>query len=121
MTSSDRFDVPTLSLLLATILLLASGQILFKLAAGGLQLDNPRTLISWPLLAALTLYGIATLMWLLVLTRLPLSFAFPFYGLTFLLVPVLAALFLGEVLRVQTLIGGLVILVGVVICARSPV
>lgn len=120
MTSPGRLDLPTLALLLGTILLLAGGQILFKFAAAGLQIDNPRTLLSWQLLAALTIYGIATLMWLVVLTRLPLSVAFPFYGLTFLLVPMLAALFLGEVFRVQTLIGGLVIMVGVVICVRVP-
>lgn len=118
-TSSDRLDMPTLLLLLGTILLLAAGQILFKFAAAGVQFENPRTLLSLPLLAALALYGVATLMWLLVLTRLPLSFAFPFYGLTFLLVPILAAVFLGETLRIQTLVGGLVIMVGVVICARS--
>lgn len=116
---SGRLDMPTLLLLLGTILVLAAGQILFKFAANGLQFGQPRTLLSLPLLAALTVYALATLMWLMVLTRLPLSVAFPFYGLTFLLVPVLASIFLGETLRMQTLLGGLVILVGVTICARG--
>ena len=64
--------------------------------------------MSLPLLGALVIYALATLLWLLVLSRVPLSFAFPFYGLAFLLVPVLAAVVLGEVLRWQVLVGGAV-------------
>ena len=120
MTSTDwRFDLPTMTLLLATIAVLAGGQVLFKLSANGLQLGDPRTFLSFPLVAALGIYGVATLMWLVVLTRLPLSVAFPFYGLTFLLVPLLAWLFLGEPLRIQTLVGGVVIIIGVAICAKG--
>ena len=120
MTSTDwRFDLTTMTLLLATIAVLAGGQVLFKLSANGLQLGDPRTFLSVPLVAALGIYGVATLMWLVVLTRLPLSVAFPFYGLTFLLVPILAWLFLGEPLRIQTLVGGVVIIIGVAICAKG--
>ena len=120
MTSTDwRFDLTTMTLLLATIAVLAGGQVLFKLSANGLQLGDPRTFLSVPLVAALGIYGVATLMWLVVLTRLPLSVAFPFYGLTFLLVPLLAWLFLGEPLRIQTLVGGVVIIIGVAICAKG--
>lgn len=116
---AGRLDIPTLLLLLGTIFVLATGQILFKFAASGIQFGQPKTLLSWHLLVALAIYGIATLMWLLVLTRLPLSFAFPFYGLTFLIVPILASIFLGETLRIQTILGGLVIMIGVVICAKG--
>ena len=120
MTPTDwRFDLTTMTLLLATIAVLAGGQVLFKLSANGLQLGDPRTFLSFPLVAALGIYGVATLMWLVVLTRLPLSVAFPFYGLTFLLVPLLAWLFLGEPLRIQTLVGGVVIIIGVAICAKG--
>ena len=120
MTSTDwRFDLTTMTLLLATTAVLAGGQVLFKLSANGLQLGDPRTFLSFPLVAALGIYGVATLMWLVVLTRLPLSVAFPFYGLTFLLVPILAWLFLGEPLRIQTLVGGVVIIIGVAICAKG--
>lgn len=120
MTTTDlavRWDLQTVWLLLGTICLLAAGQVLFKSAAAGFQLLQPRTYLSFPLLAALVLYGAATIMWLLVLTRLPLSIAFPFYGLTFLVVPIVAFLFLGEPLRIQSLLGGLVILLGIGICA----
>lgn len=104
-------------LTLLTIALIALGQVLFKLAAGSVQLLEPRTLVSLPLLVALSIYGIATLMWLVVLARVPLSVAFPFYGLTFLLVPLLAWLVLGESIRPQVLVGGAIIMVGIVVCS----
>lgn len=120
MTSPDwRFDIPTMALLLGTVSVLATGQVLFKLAANGLQLSDPRTFVSLPLIAALGIYALATAMWLVVLTRLPLSVAFPFYGLTFLLVPVLSWLWLGEPMRMQTVVGGMVIIVGLLICAQG--
>jgi drug/metabolite transporter (DMT)-like permease len=107
---------PTVILLiLSTILLLAGGQVLFKQAAGALSFSKPLSLLSWQLLLALTVYGVATLLWLVVLSRVPLSVAFPFYGLTFLLVPTFAWLLLKEPIRPQVLIGGAVIMVGVVI------
>jgi drug/metabolite transporter (DMT)-like permease len=114
-----RLTLSTTLLVLGTIAILASGQVLFKMASTGLQLSQPRTFFTWQLIVALAAYAVATLLWLLVLTRLPLSVAFPFYGLTFLLVPALAWLFLGEPVRLQTFVGGAIILVGVVVCARA--
>jgi drug/metabolite transporter (DMT)-like permease len=102
-------------LTLGTIALLALGQVLFKLAAGSIQLSDPRSLVSLPLFIALTIYGLATVMWLVVLSKVPLSTAFPFYSLTFLLVPLLAWLVLKEPIRPQVMIGGVVIMVGIVI------
>lgn len=104
-------------LILGTILMLSFGQVLFKTASAHLDMSQPATWVSVPLVAALALYGLATLSWLVVLSRVPLSFAFPFYGLAFLLVPVIAAMFLREPLRWQTLAGGAVILCGIAITA----
>lgn len=52
-------------------------------------------------------------MWMMVLKRMPLSQAFPFYGLTFLLVPTLAHFVLGEQIGYQTFAGGAIIMIGV--------
>lgn len=109
----------TLALLLGVIVLLAVGQVLFKYAAGDFHLDQPRSWLSLPLLVALVVYAAATLGWVLVLARVPLSLAFPFYGLAFLIVPILARLFLHEPLKLQTLIGGAVILAGIAISSRG--
>ena len=48
--SLARVDTSTWLLLAATILVLAAGQVLFKFAANGLQLDQPRSFISVSLL-----------------------------------------------------------------------
>ena len=113
MNEVSRMDWATSALLAATLLLLSLGQILFKLASADLSLKEPRSFASPSLLAALAIYGIATVMWVLVLKKMPLSVAFPFYGFTFLLVPGLAYLILGEKIAYQTLIGGAIILLGI--------
>lgn len=115
MNRTEFLTPGNLSLILGTILLLSLGQVLFKAASSQIVVDQPMSWMSLPLLSALMIYGIATLMWLVVLSRVPLSFAFPFYGLAFLLVPVLAALLLREPLRWPVLLGGAVILCGIAI------
>ena len=115
MKSTASLDAGTLTMILGTIALLGFGQVLFKSAATGLELSNPRSLLSFQLVAALAVYGFATLAWLVVLSRVPLVIAFPFYGLGFLLVPLMAWALLNEPLRWQTLVGGAIILVGIVV------
>ena len=106
MSRAEYFTAANMALILGTILMLSFGQVLFKSASAQLDLSQPSTWISLPLVAALGVYALATVAWLVVLSRVPLSFAFPFYGLAFLLVPVLAAWVLREPLRWQVLLGG---------------
>ena len=115
MNRADYFTPANMGLILGTILMLSLGQVLFKSASSQLHLSQPATWMSLPLVAALGVYGLATAAWLVVLSRVPLSFAFPFYGLAFLFVPALAALFLREPLRWPVLVGGVVILCGIAI------
>ena len=121
MTEPIRMDWVTGLLLGATLLLLSLGQILFKWTSVGLSLKDPRSLLSPGLIAGLVIYGIATVMWIMVLKRMPLSLAFPFYGLTFLLVPVLAHYLLGERIGYQTLLGGAIIMAGVFVTSWGRV
>jgi len=104
-------------MILLTIAMLACGQVLFKQASGQLSFSRPASLFSWTLFFALLVYGMATLLWLAVLSRVPLSLAFPFYGLTFLLVPLFAWWLLHEPIRPQVWIGGGVIMLGVLIAS----
>jgi multidrug transporter EmrE-like cation transporter len=113
------FDPVAAGLLLATVVLLSLGQVLFKVAATSLQLSDPRTFLSWPLLSALVLYAVATATWLAVLARLPLSVAFPFYGLTFVLVPLLAHRVLREPVGIASYVGGALILAGIAVSAHG--
>ncbi|HOC12164.1 EamA family transporter [Thermomonas sp.] len=115
MIKSEFLTPSNVALIVGTILLLSLGQVLFKAASAQIVVSQPASWVSLPLLAALVVYGLATGLWLVVLSRVPLSFAFAFYGLAFLLVPLLAALFLREPLRWQVLVGGIVILCGIAI------
>lgn len=106
----------TLTLYTITCVLgISLGQLLFKKAAE--HADFSLSILSlvtngW-LLTALILYGITALGWVWVLRHAPLHIAYPFMGLAFIIVPLLAWAFLGEPLGWQTLLGGALILVGV--------
>jgi len=112
-----------LILVLGVVALLAPGQLLFKWTAAQWRVDEGlwvglRTLASPAFVAALVLYGLATLLWVYALRIVPLTAAFPLYALTFLVVPLIAHYFGGEPLTPNMLIGGVVIVVGVAIAAR---
>jgi len=99
-----------------TVVALSLGQILFKLAAQNIELSISGiidSLLSAKLFSALCVYGLATLMWLLVLRAMPLRVAYPFAALAFIVVPVLSHLLLGERLGWNTFAGAALIGAGV--------
>ena len=67
----------------------------------------------------LALYGLGALAWILVLTRLDLSLAYPFLALNFVLIAVVSRLFLGEVIPGLRWGGIIVICFGILLIARS--
>ena len=94
---------------------IACGQVLFKKGAQSLGADAGLTGLlfnSW-ILVALIIYGAATLLWIHVLRETALSVAYPLFALTFIIVPLLASILLNEPLQSKTLIGGVLIIVGV--------
>lgn len=87
-----------IGMLVAFSVLLASGQILFKYTAqSSPEMNSMSALLllfrSPSMWAAVVLYGLATLLWIYILQQIPLSRAYPFVALGFILVP-LAGLFL---------------------------
>jgi len=109
-----------LSLLcLLCVLCLAAGQLLFKKAAVTLPdtLSVSALLLNGWLVASLILYALTTFGWIWILRHAPLHLAYPFMGLAFLIVPVLAWLLLGEPLHWRTLAGGVLIMAGVVLAS----
>jgi drug/metabolite transporter (DMT)-like permease len=70
-------------------------------------------------LAGLGLYGLGALAWLFVLGRAPLSLAYPFVGLGFVLTMAAGALVLGEQVGAARFAGTLLIAGGCVLVARS--
>lgn len=74
-------------------LLLSIGQLLFKRAALQVADENAvgailKLSLSPTLWAALVLYGLATVLWVLILRTVPLSLAYPFFALGFVLLPI---------------------------------
>lgn len=109
------------SLVFASVVLGAAGQILFRLgmrSAAPTLASNLAAMFSLPVLAGLGCYALSTVFWLHSLTRLPLSLAYPFFGLNFITVPLAASLLLGEPLTPTRLAGALVILAGIWMAAR---
>lgn len=95
----------------------AAGQLLFKLAAQ--LLNTSGTGIPWKALGifgvALTLYALATVLWVWVLTRVDIGRVYPLMALSFVLVPVGNAVFYKTPLTPQVMIGAVVIVTGTLI------
>jgi undecaprenyl phosphate-alpha-L-ara4N flippase subunit ArnE len=113
-----------LTVILAFVATIALGQILFKLVAlelgdaglGGIVV-NPRAAVL--LAVTLTLYAGATLAWIWILRQVPLSRAYVFMSLSFVVVPLLAHVVLREQLSPQVVAGALLIVAGVAVTARG--
>ena len=105
----------SLLLLVLTVAALSVGQVLFKLAAGGMREGGSWQdwLLNRHLVLALIVYAGDTALWIALLRQVPLSVAYPFAALAFFFVPLLAHFGLGEPLRWQTLAGAAIIFVGV--------
>ncbi|MCC7325296.1 MAG: EamA family transporter [Burkholderiales bacterium] len=115
--------IHSILLTLFCVLLIAVGQLLFKAAAAQWKIDGwswatIAGFLSPVMLVALAVYGFATLLWVYVLRTVPLSVAYALFSLAFLIVPLLAYFVLGERIGANTLIGGAIIVVGVVVAVR---
>lgn len=96
---------------------MAAGQLLFKVAANDIAGKAEGSLLQamtsrW-LLLAIAVYAAATALWILVLTREPLSRAYPFVLAGALLVPLLAGPLFGERLPPSYWIGLIAVLIGI--------
>jgi drug/metabolite transporter (DMT)-like permease len=103
---------------------LAVGQLLFKSSAigvGGLPFPAMVAKIAFvpSFYAACLLYAAATVLWVWILTKLPLSTAYPFVGLSFVMVALAGWCFLGETPSIRGWIGVLMVAAGVALVASS--
>ena len=74
------------------------------------------------MIAAFAIYGAATFIWVTILRTMPLSTAYPFIALGFLLVPLAGVVLFGEHLTPIQWAGAVLIVVGIVMAggAGSP-
>ena len=94
------------TLLISFACLMSLGQLLFKKTSLSISNQNMEATsliegiiksvqIPW-LYMALTVYAFATILWLYILKRIPLSIAYPFSALAMVIVPILAVFIFGE-------------------------
>lgn len=67
----------------------------------------------------LACYGVGAILWLVVLSRLDLSYAYLLLAAMYVLIPLVSWLFLGERIPPMRWLGMVVVVLGVVIVARS--
>lgn len=101
----------TVVLLLASCLLAAIGQLLFRTGAAG-RADFAEFL-NLHLAAGLIAYAASTVLWVVALSRAHLALVYPFTLLTFVLVGAGAVFVLGETVNRVVLLGWFVIVAGV--------
>lgn len=102
-----RVDAATFAILLLSIALATTGQLLLKagMTDAGVVVDlDPATLFrlvgtiltSWKLLLGLASFGASALFWLVTLSRVPLSTAYPIVSLSYVLILGFGTVVLGE-------------------------
>lgn len=114
-------------LILASVGLSAVAQLALKIGASapararpaGLGGEMAGLLQSPMVFVGLGLYALGALLWLFVLARAPLSLAYPFVGLGFILTMFAGAFFLNEHFGAARVVGTLLIAAGCVLVARS--
>ncbi|MFT0877595.1 EamA family transporter [Rhodopseudomonas sp. G2_2311] len=100
---------------------LSVGQIMFKVVSG--RIESLASLANDPyagiiLCVSLGLYGISTLVWILALKVIPLSQAYLFMALGFVIVPLAAYFVFGEPLSKHQIIGSILVIGGLVVATR---
>jgi multidrug transporter EmrE-like cation transporter len=123
-------NLPELALILTSVALSSGSQILLKIGMtsdavlSSLKTGSPvqvcqAVLTSPPVLTGLASFGVSAVFWLFVLSRVPLSLAFPFISLG-IVVSVLAGFFLlGEPIPIGRIAGTGCIVLGICLVAAT--
>jgi multidrug transporter EmrE-like cation transporter len=112
----------------ATILLTIYGQIIIKWRVSGIVLPDAfgeklsalGGMLADPwVITALSGAFVASLFWMAAMTRLPLSLAYPFTSLSFVIVAALGILFMGEPFTTSKAGGICLVVAGLVLLSRA--
>ncbi|WP_201864668.1 EamA family transporter [Microvirga soli] len=110
------------ALLVLSAAMLAAGQTLFRL--GALKADRATDILGFiklftqpVIILALILYCGTTMLYVGVLQYVPVSKAYPYMALAFILVPIAAVLFLGETISLRYVIGVGLMIIGLLLTA----
>jgi drug/metabolite transporter (DMT)-like permease len=87
----------------------------------GLNVDSAKTLVVQPLVwLGLVLFGLSAIVWLVVLSRASLSFAYPFASITYVLILVFDHFVLDEPVPALRWFGVAAIALGIFLVSRTP-
>ncbi len=121
--------VNALLLLIPAILLSTTGELLFKIgmnrvgsfefSPNALRVVLPRIVLNPFIILGFLGFGLGAVFWLAVLSRVPLSLAYPILALSYFVVVIEAWLFLQERVTWKRMVGVAVIVVGVVMVGLS--
>ncbi len=119
----------TLGLILATVMASACAQLALKLGMSspavaaalpsggkGLLLAIASSPLVW---TGLTIYGLSVSVWLWILSKVDLSLAYPFVGVSFIVVMLFGAFILQESVTPMRMVGTVLIALGAVLVAHS--
>ena len=91
----------------------------FEFTAANIVPVGLRIASQWPIIGGLACYVISVAVWIVGLSRVDVSIAYPMLSLGYVVNAFLAWYLFGEVLTMQRLLGIAIILVGVVVLTRS--
>jgi drug/metabolite transporter (DMT)-like permease len=123
--SEKAKNLGSVSLILTSVLLAGSGQLIFKAALNDigeltLSLQMFIDLATSPLLIfGLGVFGVSALIWLIALMKAELSFAYPFLSLSYIIVLVGGSLVFGEEITPARVFGFVMIITGLMVVARG--
>jgi len=122
-------NLVSFSLIFIGVMLNAAAQILMKAgtnAIGHFEFSMENVLpiglklaTEWHIATALFCYAFSVVVWVLALSRVPVSIAFPMLSMAYIVTAVAAWYLLGEPLSVTKLVGISVIILGVIIISRA--
>ena len=106
------------SLILVGVLLNATAQLLLKAGTNAMPLGL-RLAIEPHILAGLACYVVSVVVWVVALSRVPVSIAYPMLSIGYVVNAIAAWYLLGEAVTPMRLVGIGIIVLGVFIVARS--
>jgi uncharacterized membrane protein len=125
---TKELNVPIIAVIVLTVILSVVAQICVKSGInhlGSIDFDTgvlsayARVFFTPLVLVGTLVYVVSILLWLYSLSKVDLSFAYPFAALSHVLIALASWLLLGEQVPLQRWIGILVICVGLVVVSRS--
>lgn len=114
----------TVAILLTAVALATTGQLLLKAgmnrvgvvdlgAVGGLLAIALKAVATWQVVVGLAMFGLSAVFWLVTLSRVPLSTAYPVVSLSYVLILLFSVVALGERPTLLVWLGALLIMVGI--------